>query len=312
MKILLTGGSSFSGMWFAKELASAGHDVVAPLLKKKNAYQGLRKERVSIFESCADVRENISFGSEAFFDLVNSEEHWDVFCHHAADVTDYKNPSFDYIKATKSNTLSLPSVLESLKKKNCQKVILTGSVFEQGEGRGSDNLRAVSPYGLSKGLTADIFNYWCSLFEMKLGKFVIPNPFGPYEEKRFTAFLMSKWLSGETAIISHPDYIRDNIHVTLLSKAYARFVTKSVSEPGFEKINPSQYIGPQKHFTEIFAENMRKRLSLPCEFQIMEQNDFSEPIERVNTETLDANAYEWNEEKAWDEIADYYSNFFTG
>ena len=31
MKVLLTGASSFSGVWFAEKLAAAGAEVVAPL-----------------------------------------------------------------------------------------------------------------------------------------------------------------------------------------------------------------------------------------------------------------------------------------
>jgi UDP-glucose 4-epimerase len=35
-------------------------------------------------------------------------------------------------------------------------------------------------------------------------KFVIPNPFGPYEEPRFTAYLMKTWVAGETARAQTP------------------------------------------------------------------------------------------------------------
>ena len=45
MRILLTGGSSFTGLWFARSLAAKGHTVVAPL--KGSDYSGLRGERVS-------------------------------------------------------------------------------------------------------------------------------------------------------------------------------------------------------------------------------------------------------------------------
>ena len=38
MKILFTGASSFTGMWFARALASAGHDVVATFRKRPEAY----------------------------------------------------------------------------------------------------------------------------------------------------------------------------------------------------------------------------------------------------------------------------------
>ena len=43
--------------------------------------------------------------------------------------------------------------------------------------------------------------------EGALEKFVIPNPFGPYEEPRFTAYLMRTWLAGETAHVQTPRYV---------------------------------------------------------------------------------------------------------
>ena len=102
-------------------------------------------------------------------------------------------------------------------------VLLTGSVFESGEGAGSQGLPDFSPYGLSKALTARMFAYYCQRAGIGLGKFVIPNPFGPFEEPRFTAYLMKTWLAGATAACSSPAYVRDNIHVSLLAKVYAQF-----------------------------------------------------------------------------------------
>ena len=39
--------------------------------------------------------------------------------------------------------------------------MLSGSVFEGGEGSGSQGLPDFSPYGLSKALTAQMFRYYC-------------------------------------------------------------------------------------------------------------------------------------------------------
>lgn len=310
MNILFTGGSSFTGMWFVKELAAAGHRVAAPLLHTKASYTGLRRERVELLEKAATLYEQCPFGSESFLQLIDAEKQWDLLCHHAADVTDYKSPSFNFLRALESNTRNLSPVIEALKRKGCSKIILTGSVFEQREGRGTDDLRAVSPYGLSKGLTSDVFSYYSSLHRMKLGKFVIPNPFGPYEEERFTAFLMKKWFSGEPATVSHSAYIRDNIHVSLLAKAYARFVAETTPFPGFEKINPSQYAGSQGEFAALFAEEMRKRIPHPCELNLVEQKEFAEPLERINTDRLDTGLLGWNAVQAWDEIARFYTERF--
>jgi UDP-glucose 4-epimerase len=216
MKILFTGSSSFTGYWFIKALAAAGHEVVATFQGKE--YEGVRANRVSLLkEHCHRIFE-CPFGSYAFLSLLDSGR-WDVLCHHAADVTDYKSPQFDAIRALQRNTLNLPEVLERLKVRGVSKVVLTGSVFEQREGIGSDPNQAFSPYGLSKGLTADYFHYYCRAAGIPLHKFIIPNPFGPYEEPRLTSFLIQEWSKKVTAVIKTPDYIRDNIHVSLLAAA---------------------------------------------------------------------------------------------
>ena len=70
-------------------------------------------------------------------------------------------------------------MLEALGATGCHRLLLTGSVFESGEGAGSQGLPDFSPYGLSKALTAQMFGYYCPRAGIGLGKFVIPNPFGP-------------------------------------------------------------------------------------------------------------------------------------
>ena len=310
MKILFTGGSSFSGYWFVKELVKAGHQVTCMSTKTLDQYSGVRKQRMDQLAQLTTVVPNCSFGDDAFIDLINSESHWDLFCHHAADVTNYKSDDFDAARAVANNTHRLSLVLEQLKLKNCRKVLLTGSVFEQGEGAGAELHRAFSPYGLSKGLTADFFQYHTEKQGFRLGKFVIPNPFGPYEEARFTSFLVKSWYAGETPNVSMPVQVRDNIHVSLLAKAYVHFAERLTDTVGFERFNPSGYAESQGAFTERFARELRSRLGLPCELTLGVQTDFSEPPVRINTDVLHTLQLGWDEKQAWDELAEYYQSLF--
>ena len=49
MKILFTGGSSFTGSWFIQELAAAGHDVTAIFRKRLEEYpDDVRRQRVAL------------------------------------------------------------------------------------------------------------------------------------------------------------------------------------------------------------------------------------------------------------------------
>lgn len=305
MKILFSGSSSFTGYWFLKELSSRGHDVVALFRKSREAYEDVRRERVTLISKEVRPVFNCVFGSDLFFDQVRQQGPWDAYCHHAAEVTGYKSMDFDASKALENNTYRLRESLAALQECGCRRLILTGSVFEPHEGAGSEGLRAVSPYGLSKGLTSEMFRYYCQVQGMPLAKFVIPNPFGPYEEKRFTSFLAETWCANKVATVEFPDYVRDNIHVSLLAKAYAAFVEKKETAT-FDKLNPSGYVESQGAFAKRFAEALSVRLGWPCDIDLREQSVFREPLLRINTEALDHKALRWNEAEAWDSLAEYY------
>jgi UDP-glucose 4-epimerase len=305
MKVLFTGGSSFTGSWFIRELAVAGHEVTAVFRRKAEEYPDVvRRQRVALASAACRSVHGCSFGDERFLDLIG-EGGWDLLCHHGAEVTNYKSPDFDAVAALANNVHNLPAVLDGLTAAGCRRVLLTGSVFEGGEGAGSQGLPDVSPYGLSKALTAQTFRYYCTRGGLGLGKFVIPNPFGPHEEPRFTAYVMKSWLDGATAVCSSPAYIRDNIPVSLLAKAYARFATE-VPTTGFSRLNPSGYVETQGAFTLRMAQEMRPRLGLPCLVELKKQVDFPEPRARINTDPPDADALGWDESAAWDEMAHYY------
>ncbi len=185
-------------------------------------------------------------------------------------------------------------------------MLLTGSVFEPGEGDGSDGLPAFSPYGSSKAFTSEIVSYYADTHQMGLGKFVIPNPFGPWEEQRLTSWLVRSWFDGETPAINTPDYLRDNIHASLLARAYVDFAAGLSEQPGIQKLNPSGYVETQGDFVSRFAENLRDRLGLDCRFELKQQDEFTEPRTRHNTDRLDFERLGWDENRAWEELAEYY------
>jgi nucleoside-diphosphate-sugar epimerase len=304
MKILFTGASSFTGLWFVREIRRAGHEVVATFRRRPEEYpDALRRERARLAaEACRPVF-GMDFGDDAFRAL--AREGFDLLAHHAADVTNYKSPDFDVAAALAANTRNLGAVLQALAAGGCRRVLLTGSVFEGGEGAGSQGLPDFSPYGLSKALTAQAFRFYCARAGMGLGKFVIPNPFGPWEEPRFTAYLVKSWFAGQTPGCSTPLYVRDNIHVGLLARAYADFAARLAPE-GFARLNPSGYAESQGAFTQRFAAELRGRLGLPCPVDFKTQVEFPEPRVRINTDVLDAAALGWNEAEAWDELARHY------
>lgn len=305
MRIILTGASSFTGYWFAKTLRSRGHEVVATLLSPINTYAGIRGKRVSeLKQRGISLIGDISFGSSSFLKIL--EKGADTLCHHAAFVENYKSSDFDWMRALASNTNQIKTVFHKAKESGVKVVIHTGSVFEQEEGCGEMPLRAFSPYGLSKGLTHQILQYWADSFKVPLAKFIIPNPFGPYEEPRFCDYLLKCWSKGETAIIKTPAYIRDNIHVSLLALVYADFVERKIKNPNLEKLGPSGYVETQGAFALRFAGEIGKRLNIPTPVRLLPQTEFLEPRIRINTHIPDVQSLGWEEEKAWDDLGTYY------
>jgi nucleoside-diphosphate-sugar epimerase len=302
MKILFTGASSFTGFWFVKNLAAAGHEIVCPVTGALDKYADVRKQRVEQLKPLCRFVPDAPFGSENFLRLAGAEK-FDLLCHHAAEMTNYRSPDFDALRALQSNSSNLRSVLKILK---CP-VALTGSVFENDEGAGDEPLRAFSPYGLSKGLTFQFFRHYCHEAGVPLGKFVIPNPFGPFEEPRFTAHLMRNWKDGKVAEVKTPDYVRDNIPVDLLALVYAKFCAEvAAGKDSLLKSNPSGYIEKQGEFAQRVAHEVNSRTGWACELKLAKQEDFSEPLNRVNTEPAVKLVPEWNAQKAWDSFVAFY------
>src|SRR5262249_9405257 len=129
MNILFTGGSSFTGFWFIRELTAAGHKVTAVFRRRPEEYSdAVRRQRVELAcQACRSVF-GCQFGDERFLSLLG-EGGWDLLCHHGADVTNYKSPDFDAVAALKNNTHNLVAVLQALGAAGCRRVLLTGSAF---------------------------------------------------------------------------------------------------------------------------------------------------------------------------------------
>jgi len=302
VKILLTGATSFTGLWFARELAGAGHQVVATV--RSESYEGVRAERFKALKKVTSMEPNVSFGSKSFLEILESGK-FELMCHHAAEMKDYRSLDFDHMAATASNTNNLSRVLDAFQRGGGQGVVLTGSVFEANEGLGDPG--AFNPYGLSKTMTYEIFRYFCEQRKLKLGKFVIANPFGPYEEERFTHYLVKTWASAQTPHVKVPEYLRDNAHVSLLSRCYRKFVESLPSQGRIlTKLNPSGYVCKQGEFAQKYAKEFSKRAGRDLQVILDRQSDFSEPMRRYNSDSAVEYVGGWEESKAWDECFEYY------
>lgn len=308
MRILLTGASSFSGFWFARELAMAGHQVVATYRRSSDGYDGLRARRVQALDGLVDRRWGIDFGSRPFLDVVAHED-FDLLLHHAAEMTDYRSWTFDALAATQSNTCSAREILTRMSGRGCRRLILTGSVFEPYEGIGDLQKRAFNPYGLSKHLTFELFRLEAERLGLSLGKFVIPNPFGPWEDMRFTSYLAKEWAANRRPTVATPVYVRDNIHVSLLALAYRRFCESMPEAPGLTRSTPSGYVESQGAFARRVSREIGARVPWSCSLTEAMQTEFPEPMIRTNSDLAIRAHPEWSESAAWDALSHYVLEF---
>ena len=227
MKILLTGASSFTGSWIAPALARAGHEVTAVFTRSGlHAYEGLRRARVQRVLPFVRPVWGVESGDLAFVQLCRAPGGWDLLCLHGAEVGEYKVADFDWRRALARNSRGYAEIFSTLAANAATAVVLTGSYFEADEGNPDGAADALSPYGLSKTLTWQACRHECLRAGLGVGKFVIPNPVGPFEEPKLVANLTREWLRGSVPRLRTPQDVGDNLPVTALAASYAKFAAE--------------------------------------------------------------------------------------
>jgi nucleoside-diphosphate-sugar epimerase len=313
MRIVLTGGSSLTGYWFAKELKDQGHEVICTLTRgcvqdysEEKSYMRVQK----LAASGMKISWGIEFGTVQFCQLLRKER-VDMLCLHGAHIPDYRSANFNIAESLSKNLFNINEVFTILAK-NSIPFVLTGTYFEPGEGDFGNATEAVSPYGLAKHLISEAFEFYAKKFGVPMAKFIISNPIGPLEDKKFTAYLVDCWKKNQMATVKTPLFVRDNIHVQLLAKAYVGLVLKLAQQKKecseLLVSRPSGYRESQGEFTARVARELGPRLGLSCNFELAEQTDFLEPLSRVNSDDVQSYYSDFSEKQAWDELAKYHCN----
>lgn len=305
--ILLTGASSFTGMWIAEALARAGFEVIAPLLRDRGDYDAERLARIARVAAVAEVVYARPFGSAAFLDLVRGRPGIAALAHHAADVTGYRDPGFDAAAAVARNLAGAPQTLRLLAEQGARVALVTGTVFEAGEGGVPDEALAVTPYGLSKTLTNAAFQHYAAWTGLRFGRFVIPSPYGAFEQQRsFPAYLFRSWFAGETPVVRTPLYLRDHLPAPLLARIYVEHLAALLDDPAAAPVSrPSGWVATQGAFAEKVAAEAGRRLGRDCPAAFAAQTAFPEPLRRVNARPALRDG--WDEPAFWDDYVGWYA-----
>ncbi|MFN7417758.1 MAG: NAD-dependent epimerase/dehydratase family protein [Alphaproteobacteria bacterium] len=305
-RILLTGASSFTGLWIAEALAASGHEVIAPLTRKADAYPGLRGERVARLSASAARVFEAPLDSDRFRDLARTGG-FDLFAHHGADIPGYRSPDYDVAAGVARNLAGAGPAVRAAADGGCRVLISTATVFEPGEGGEGPDAPAVSPYGLSKGLTGRALAGFAEEAGLSFGRFVIANPFGVLEEGRMGWSLFQAWFRGEPGRVLTPAYVRDNQPVPHLADAYVRLAGRLLESDRPVKLDarPSGLVGTQGDFAKRLAAEAGPRLGLACDLVLNNQVDFPEPRVRVNDEPCLPSG--WRGEAFFDAYTDYYA-----
>lgn len=303
-RVLLTGASSFTGLWIAEALAAQGHAVVAPLKRRLEDYAGVRRERVDRLANNAEIVFDAPFASSAFMELIRREG-IDILAHHAADIPNYRSAEYDVAAGFQRNIEGVQEVVRALARHGGAALIATGTAFEAGEGGAGPEALAVSPYGLSKSLTNQTLRHFARWEGLGFSRFVIGGPFGPLEEGRFCWSMLQDWFAGRPGVVRTPRYVRDNIPVPRLGAAYADLVRAVMDDLGAEHVaRPQGFIGSQEAFAHRLAAAMAPRLGLACAVEVLPQPDLIEPEIRVNSDSWLQPG--WDEAGFWDAYAAYY------
>ena len=304
MRVLLTGASSFTGLWLAKALAAAGAEVTAVCRGRPELYDRERRARIEAVGRSAAVVFDRPFGSEGFLRLVEGALPFDVLCLHHAEAGDFRRSDFQPLEAARADTLDVVKVLAAMQPRGLRRIVHPGTVFEADEGDGDRPLQAIGAYGLAKTLTSAIIRHAAGEVGVEALKVTIPSPFGPGQTAGVLGYLTRCWCDGQPAIIDYPDRVRDFVPVDLLAAHHAAIALGHEPAPAGGRSSPSGHIETIMAFAERIARELRPRLGIACKVEMSgEQKASQEPRRRFNTEPLPGLFDTGNRARLFDQLA---------
>lgn len=275
--ILFTGLSSFTGFYFVNLLSKyKNNKIFCTLSKKKKDYKFLKKKRIDLISKKKNVNLifNVKFGDRKFINLVNKRK-FDILCFHHAYTKDYNDDKkFKLKKSLNENLNNIDELFEFIERKS--KIIITNTIFQK---ISSKNYKSINNYGVSKSISYEKIKSLCKLHNIKYKSFFITNPWGVYEEKKLHYYLFKNWFKNKVAIIKFPHYIRDNIHIEKLSKAYLEIINSRSKK---KEYFPSGYCSSNKVFIEALRKEFEKFFNIKTRVKYLKKINNEQPLIRIN------------------------------
>lgn len=296
--VALTGATSFTGFWIAREFATQGWQVHAQCSQALEAYQGLRKFRAELLQSVSSVEWGLKVQHfPAWIRKIRPA----IWVHHHHFMENFRSPQYDREQAIEVGLKPLPSIVEALAEVGCRGIIFSGSFFEPGEG-GEARTSAPTLYAESKKWVWDELRKHAGEKGIPVSKMVIPNPIGPFEnEDRLIPQMIEKAHTGQSMRIDSPSSVSDQLPVEFLARGYVRLAEQLLSGKG-EIARPSGWTCTVKELVEtVNAELIAHRLSLPAI-----------PVElpeKPRPPTLFVNSPDERESIDWNEVWDHYADW---
>lgn len=274
--------------------------VTGTLSQNRPAYSGGRASRIASISPNVRLVQSTGIESDRFASLIDGEQ-FDVIGIHHATVGDYKSGDFDIVEAVRRATARARESAKALAANGTSNAIITRSVFEGRLGNRSEN-RPVSPYAIAKTATSEIWSDALRTEGIAVKDFVITNPFGPFEEPRFVNYLVRTWKAGEVPMLQAPQYIRDNVPISLLAQSYA---TYALSDLGTQSFCPSYKPMSNLEFAKLIARKFSKVLGSEPLVHSASDPQQVEPLFLGGIDAVDFDS-EHAEQRFWNDYANFY------
>ena len=237
--VVITGATSFVGMYLCNAFSENKWRVIAGHSKKLSTYKSPQSERIKqIFKTVEFVQ----------FDIINQKDITNIvakyapnlWIHHAGYTNDYGNLDFDYKSGLTTNVGSIPIIFKALKGQACG-VIITGTEAEYGSAEiahcESDRPKPNSLYGVTKLAQTLTAQQQSDFYDIPTRVARLFLPFGAFDHPKKVISLVTESLRNNRPIELSPcTQKRDFVGIQDVCEAYVK-LAEDLDRGGFDIFN---------------------------------------------------------------------------